>query len=121
MPQKLDDCVAQVKGQKGVDNAYAICNAQLGKETKEYHNPMDIPFGHEVNNKTQEKINANRQVPLFNPPLKKRSNKPDNQKTKKGIGGQVGKIDSTKNPMNPTLWKQILDSQLRRNVKEPRI
>jgi len=45
VPQKLDDCVATVKGQKGVDNPWAICNAQLGKETKEHHNPMDIPTG----------------------------------------------------------------------------
>lgn len=34
MPEKLDRCVAKVKGQKGVDNAYAICNASL-KEIKD--------------------------------------------------------------------------------------
>lgn len=34
MPAKLDRCVEKVKGQKGVDNAYAICNASL-KEIKD--------------------------------------------------------------------------------------
>lgn len=28
-PAKLDRCVDKVKGQKGVKNAYAICNASL--------------------------------------------------------------------------------------------
>ncbi len=120
MPKKLDDCVDKVKDKPSIENPWAVCNAKLGKETKEDHNPWDIPFGYEADKKTQEKINANRQVPVFNPPIKKGSNKPDNQKNKKGIGGQVGKIDSTENPMNPTLWKEIFDSQLRRNVKEPR-
>lgn len=175
MPQKLDDCVAQVKGKKGVDNAYAICNAQLGKETKEDHNPLDIPFGSEQKTREdhatikrgkvkipmkskqhsllhgkdlphshvktdngkkqvtrhnaeiaeaiiQEKINANRQVPYSNPPITNRPVEPDIQKTTKGIGGQVGKIDSSSNTNNMTtdLWKKILDNQLKRNVKEPR-
>ena len=63
-----------------------------------------------------------RQVPLFNPPITNRKVKPDIQKTTKGIGGQVGKIDSDANTNNMTtdLWKKILDTQLRRNVKEPR-
>jgi len=168
VPQKLDDCVAKVKGQKGVDNPWAICNAQLGKETKEHHNPMDIPTGHELNktqedhattqrghdknssdkiygsikaeiveakirehvgdneflvkNKNDKRVNANRQVPLFNPPITNRDVKPKINKTTKGIGGQVGKIDSTSNTNNMTtdMWKKILDTQLRRNVKEPR-
>ncbi len=147
LPKKLDDCVDKVKGQKGVDNAYAICNAQLGKETKEYHNPLDIPFGHEVDtknikaeiaeakikehvgdneflvkNKNDKRVNANRQVPLFNPPITNRPVEPDIHKTTKGIGGQVGKIDSNSNTNNMTtdLWKKVLDTQLRRNVKEPR-
>lgn len=146
MPQKLDDCVAQVKGKKGVDNPWAVCNASLGKETKEHHNPLDIPFGHEVNNKTKaeiveakirehvgdneflvknkndKRVNANRQVPYSSPPITNRPVEPDIQKTTKGIGGQVGKIDSTSNTNNMTtaMWKKILDSQLRRNVKEPR-
>ena len=59
MPEKLDRCVDKVKGDKGVDNAYAICNASLNEanvkpfppfdtNTTETHNPMDIPFGKEV-------------------------------------------------------------------------
>ncbi len=147
MPKKLDDCVAQVKGQKGVDNAWAVCNAKLGKETKEHHNPLDIPFGYEVDtnnikaeiveakikehvgdnkflvkNKNDKRVNANRQVPVFNPPITNRPVEPDIQKNTKGIGGQVGKIDSDANTNNMTtdLWKKILDTQLRRNLKEPR-
>ena len=115
MPKKLDDCVAQVKGQKGVDNPWAVCNAQLGKETK----------------KTQEKLNANRmdghsyrptQARNFSPPITSRSVKPQIDKTRKGIGGQVGKIDSSANTNNMTtsMWKKILDAQLKRNVEEPR-
>ncbi len=38
MPEKLERCVDDVKGQKGVDSAYAICNASL----KESHSPLDI-------------------------------------------------------------------------------
>lgn len=34
MPEKLDRCVNDVKGQKGVDNAYAICNASLNEAQK---------------------------------------------------------------------------------------
>ena len=103
MPAKLDRCVADVKAKGDVENPWAVCNASIGKETK-----------------IQEKVNANRQVPFFNPPIKNRKVEPQIDKTTKGIGGQVGKIDSTKNTMNQTLWKQILDAQLRRNVKEPR-
>ncbi len=64
--------------------------------------------------KFQEKVNANRQVPFFNPPIKVNSNKPDNRKTTKGIGGDKLMTEST-------LWKDIFDSQLKRNVKEPDI
>ena len=106
LPEKLDRCVEDLKTKGDVDNPWAVCNASISK-TKE--------------SKIQEKINANRQVPVFNPPIKKGKVEPQNDKTTKGIGGQTGKIDSTKNPMNPTLWKQIFDSQLRRNVKEPKI
>ena len=42
MPQKLDDCVAKVKGEKGVDNPWAICNASIGKETKEGADILNI-------------------------------------------------------------------------------
>lgn len=34
MPAKLDRCVADVKGDKGVDNAYAVCNASI-KESED--------------------------------------------------------------------------------------
>lgn len=60
--------------------------------------------------------NENRMVPVFDPKIKTSKVEPQNDKTTKGIGGQVGKIDSTKNPMNQTLWKQILDAQLNRNA-----
>ena len=112
MPQKLDDCVAKVKAKGEVDNPWAVCNASIGKETKAEITESII----------QEKINANRQVPVFNPPITNRPVEPDIQKSKKGIGGQVGKIDSSSNTNNMTtdLWKKILDNQLRRNVKEPR-
>ena len=69
-----------------------------------------------------QRVNANRQVPVFNPPITKRKVEPQIDKTTKGIGGQVGKIDSKSHTNNMTtdLWKKILDSQLKRNVKEPR-
>lgn len=137
MPQKLDDCVAKVKGKKGVDNPWAICNASIGKEseTKKEGCPSikaeiveavirehvgDNKFL--VKGKPDNRVNANRQVPVFNPPITKRKVEPDIQKTTKGIGGQVGKIDSNSNTNNMTtdLWKKILDSQLKRNAKEPR-
>ena len=164
MPKKLTDCVRDVKAQgKSDDSAWGICVASTGekphKETKEHHNPLDIPFGYEVKNraidktqeksypwgqcisdqkkaghdqnsankicgsikgkygetkKVQEKINKNRQVPFSNPPLRDESNKPDNRKTTKGIGGDRLNMESF-------LWKDILDGQLRRNVKEPRL
>ena len=115
MPQKLDDCVAQVKGKKGVDNPWAVCNAAIGKETKEQNSEISEAI-------IQEKVNANRQVPFFSPPITNRPVEPDIQKTTKGIGGQVGRIDSSANTNNMTtdLWKKILDSQLKRNTKEPR-
>ena len=34
MPAKLERCVKKVKGRKGVKNAYAICNASLGKKKR---------------------------------------------------------------------------------------
>ena len=123
MPKKLTDCVKDVKAQgKSEDSAWGICVASTGekphKEVKEHHNPLDIPFGYEVKNramdKVQEKINENRQVPFFNPKVKDGSNKPDNRKTTKGIGGP--RLD-----MESFLWKDILDGQLRRNVKEPKL
>ena len=61
-----------------------------------------------------EKVNKNRQVPFFNPPIKEDSNKPQGRKTTKGIGGPRLNQDSV-------LWKDVFDSQLKRNVKEPKI
>ena len=138
MPEKLEKCVADLKAQgKPDDSAYPICIDSTGekphKEIKEDHNQHNVPSKLDIQfdrqRKTeiaeaifQEKINANRQVPLFNPPITKRKVEPDIQKTTKGIGGQEGKIDSDANTNNMTtdLWKKILDSQMRRNVKEPR-
>jgi hypothetical protein len=71
-------------------------------------------YGETTKGKIREKVNENRQVPFFNPPTKVDSNKPDNRKTTKGIGGPRLDMDSF-------LWKDIFDAQLRRNVKEPRI
>ena len=101
MPEKLEKCVSDVKAQgKSKDSAWAICVDSTGEK----------PHKEAV----QEKVNANRQVPYFNPPNKVDSNKPDNRKTTKGIGGPRLNTDSF-------LWKDIFDAQLRRNVKEPRI
>jgi len=123
VPQKLDDCVAQVKGKKGIDNPWAVCNAAIGTEIVEAkikEHVGDNEFL--VKNKNDKRVNANRQVPLFSPPITNRPVEPDIQKTTKGIGGQVGRIDSSANTNNMTtdLWKKILDNQLKRNVKEPR-
>lgn len=96
MPAKLDRCVADVKKQGGTDNPWAVCNASIGKEI------------------IQEKVNDNRQVPVFNPPIKKGVIEPQIQKTPKNVG--TGKI--TQNSVD---WKAIFDSQLKRNVKEPKI
>lgn len=104
MPEKLDRCVSKVKSKGGVDNAWAVCNASIGKETK-----------------TQEKINANRQRPSFNPPITKGTIEPKINKTTKGIGGLQGSIGKPAKNKNSSLWKDILDSQLKRNVKEPNI
>ena len=135
MPEKLERCVADVKAQgMPEDSAWGICVDSTGekphKEVKKDHNTpskLDTQFDHQRKTEIveaifQEKINANRQVPLFNPPITKRKVEPDIQKTTKGIGGQVGKIDSSSNTNNMTtdLWKKILDTQLRRNVKEPK-
>ena len=137
MPEKLDRCVADVKAKGGVDNPWAVCVASTGekpnKELKEEHNlnvssKLDIPFDTKkiktevAESIVREKINDNRQVPFFNPPITNRDVKPKIDKTTKSIGGQVGKIDSDSNTNNMTtdLWKKIFDSQLRRNVKEPR-
>jgi len=55
LPAKLDRCVADVKSQGDVDNPWAVCNAsideiqEITEKMFETHNPLDIPFGHEVN------------------------------------------------------------------------
>ncbi len=59
MPEKVHRCVNDVKGQgKSEDSAWAICNDSVKEEVanaigiagvSESHNPLDIPFGHEVN------------------------------------------------------------------------
>jgi len=127
LPAKLDRCVSDVKAKGDVENPWAVCNSSIGKETKEHHNPLDIPFGYEVNEQIkekiiQEKVNANRQVPVFNPPLKVGKIEPQINKTTKGIGGLEGQIGKpVKNPKPSFLWKDILDSQLKKNVKEPNI
>lgn len=148
MPKKLEDCVDKVKGQKGVDAAWGICVDSTGekphKEVEDHNfnapSKLDIPFDRERKTKEEgakkvcgsikaeiaesivrEKINENRQVPLFNPPITNRDVKPKIDKTTKGIGGQVGKIDSNSNTNNMTtsLWKKLFDAQLKRNAKEP--
>ncbi len=94
MPEKLDRCVSDLKSQgKSDDSSWAICKSSTGEAKK-----------------TQEKVNANRQVPFFNPPLKKGKIEPKINKNTKGIGGMRSKN-------NGYLWKQIFDSQLKRDVK----
>ena len=144
MPEKLERCVRDVKAQgKSKDSAWAICVDSTGeKPHKEVVREKDYPWGQCISDqkkngssdesakkicgsikakygettkgKIREKVNENRQVPFFNPPDKVGSNKPDNTKTTKGIGGPRLNTDSF-------LWKDIFDAQLRRNVKEPRI
>ena len=55
MPEKLDRCVNDVKGQgKSSDSAWAICTDSLKGEVaeamlkQEHHSPLDIPWGTEV-------------------------------------------------------------------------
>lgn len=144
MPEKLERCVSDVKAQgKSKDSAWAICVDSTGeKPHKEAVREKDYPwgqctsdqkkdgssdesakkicgsikakYGETTKGKIREKVNENRQVPFFNPPDKVGSNKPDNRKTTKGMGGPRLNTDSF-------LWKDIFDAQLRRNVKEPRI
>ena len=144
MPEELERCVNDVKSQgKSKDSAWAICVDSTGeKPHKEAVREKDYPWGQCISDqkkdgssdesakkicgsikakygettkgKIREKVNENRQVPFFNPPDKVGSNKPDNRKTTKGIGGPRLNTDSF-------LWKDIFDAQLRRNVKEPRI
>lgn len=101
MPKNLTDCVKDVKSQgKSDDSAWPICVDSTGEKPHK-------------ETRLQEKVNANRQVPVFNPPIKEDSNKPENRKTTKGMGG-------TKLMTESVLWKDIFDAQLKRNVREPR-
>ena len=121
MPEKLDRCVAKVKAKGGVDNPWAVCNASIDKESKIKEHVGDNKFL--VKGKPDNtRPNKNRQVPLFNPKITSRKVEPQVDKTTKGIGGQVGKIDSKANTNNMTtnLWKSIFDAQLRQNVNPRR-
>ena len=101
LPEKLERCVSDVKAQgKSDDSAWGICVDSTGEK----------PHQEAI----QEKINKNRQVPVFNPPIKKGKIEPDIKKTPKDVGGSRLNQDSV-------LWKDIFDSQLKRNVKEPKI
>jgi hypothetical protein len=135
LPEKLERCVSDVKAQgKSDDSAWGICVDSTGeKPHKESH---DNDFANSikaevveaiilkeragdnkflVKNKGKEKgPNKNRQVPVSNPPIKKGKIEPDIQKTPKDVGGKRLNQDSI-------LWKNIFDSQLKRNVKEPKI
>lgn len=135
MPEKLERCVSDVKAQgKSDDSAWGICVDSTGeKPHKEGH---DKDFTSSIKAEVVEAIilkehagdnkfliknkgkkngpNANRQVPVSNPPIKKGKIEPDIKKTPKDIGGKRLNQDSV-------LWKDIFDSQLKRNVKEPKI
>jgi len=115
LPEKLERCVSDVKA-KGMsdDSAWGICVDSTGeKPHKESlkgqvveamilkEHVGDNKFL--VKNKTKEKgPNANRQVPVSNPPIKKGKIEPDNKKTPKDIGGK-------RLNQNSVLWKDIFD------------
>lgn len=48
MPEKLERCVNDVKGQKGVDSAWAICTDAL-KELQEADHPYEAPYKESLN------------------------------------------------------------------------
>ena len=118
-------CMSDNEGKYGKDGAQKVCGSIKAKneisEAIIKEHVGDNPFL--IKGKPDKaRPNANRQVPLFNPPITNRPVEPKIDKTTKGIGGQVGKIDSKANTNNMTtdLWKKILDEQLKRNVREPR-
>lgn len=123
MPEKLERCVRDVKA-KGMsdDSAWGICVDSTGekphKENTQKESNTNLPFFNKSNktkeSQIQEKVNANRQVPVSNPPIKKGKIEPDIKKTPKDVGGKRLNQDSI-------LWKDIFDSQLKRNVKEPKL
>ena len=113
----------QAKAGHDKDSANKICGSIKAEivEAKIKEHVGDNEFL--IKGKPEKKrVNANRQVPVFHPPITKRKVEPEINKNTKGIGGQVGKIDSDSNTNNMTtdMWKKILDAQLRQNVKEPR-
>lgn len=73
---------------------------------------IDNPYA--VCNASIKETNENRQVPFFNPQVKVGKVEPDIEKTPKNVGGD--KLD-----INSMMWKSILDSQLKQNVKEPKL
>jgi len=96
LPEKLHRCVDDLKAKGTEGNLWAICNSSINEQI------------------IQEKINTNRQKGVFSPPFKKGKIEPQVNKTTKGIGGMRKKTDSF-------LWKDILDAQFKRDVKEPKI
>ena len=119
MPAKLDRCVADVKAKGGVDNPWAVCNASL-KESEdriksqvastmaergmtESHNPLDIPFGYEVDETVSIPSGA----------------------SAISIGAKK-KVDEIKiDKVSENVLKQILETQLRdctcKNKSRPRV
>lgn len=124
-PSKLDIQFDRERKTKEESYPWSQCQADQAKagHDKDSANKICGSIKAEIAESiVREKINDNRQVPLFNPPITNRDVKPKIDKTTKGIGGQVGKIDSNSNTNNMTtaLWKKLFDSQLRQNVKEPK-
>lgn len=107
MPAKLDRCVKDVKGQgKSEDSAWAICNDQLKENLfGETHNPLDIPFGHEVNEggpgSGRKSTGAHGVVPGQLPPVKTpkaKPSKPSSAITPMGRGktsSSAGRVNET--------------------------
>ena len=111
MPAKLDRCVADVKAKGDVDNPWAVCNAsideiqEMSEKMFETHNPLDIPFGHEVNEggpgSGRKKTGAHGVVPGQLPPVKTpkaKPSKPSSAITPMGRGStssSAGRVNET--------------------------
>ena len=68
MPEKVHDCVDDIEGIEGEDSKWAVCTNAIQEgsiinllgiggsidKMKEHHNPLDIPFGHEVHELNME-------------------------------------------------------------------
>ena len=64
MPEKLDRCVDKVKGKKGIDNAYAVCNASIGEAFIANNNYPDMNQEDEPwQDKTKSKISKMNEQP----------------------------------------------------------